>query len=177
MENLFGVSWVWWLLGTFGVAGTVALAIFAPTVLAVIWRIIAKLFQTRIGCAAIVGLLVFVAADIHRSRLDQAELEAQKAAFDLKQKQRDETVAADTLKAVNIALEKQKEAFASIDKDAKEFKDALPPVPSTGNPFAVGPDACRLRAIAGLACRRSEGPETVPTPRSRRTTAQNRRSK
>lgn len=173
MEGLLGISWLWWALGTFGITGTILLAIFAPTILFSVGRFLLALLRamvrTRVGVAILVAAVVFVGADIHRSRLDQKELEQQKAEFEAKQKQRDATIAADTQKAVEAALAKQTADNAAIDKEVGDFKHDLPPIPATGNSFAVGSDACKLRSIAGLPCSEPQGPlNPMPAPKPAR---------
>lgn len=173
MDTIFGVSWVWWLLGTLGIAGTVALAVLAPAVLSVVVqavvRFVGYLLSTRWGCALLAAAVAFVVADINRSMRDAADFKAKTEAFEQAQRDRDERIARETREDVMKEVAAATAESAEIDKGVKEFKDALPPVPHTDvNVFRVGSDACRLRLIAGQAgCGPEKGTLRVPTPRGR----------
>lgn len=171
--DLFGISWLWWLLGTLGIGGTVALAVFAPAVIPLVVqavvRALAYLVSTRWGCALLAAVVAFAVADIHRSISKEAEFRARTEAFEQAQTDRDNRIAALERQKVDLELEIAAKENAKIDAEVKEFRDALPPVPhTTDNPFRVGADSCRLRRIAGQAERGcGEGAGRVPTPRRR----------
>lgn len=171
--TFLGIGWLWWLLGTFGIAGTVAMLVFAPTVVPLVVqavvRFVGYLLSTRWGCALLAAVVAFVVADIHRSTSDEKAFKARTEAFERAQHDRDERIARETREAVTKELADAAKENVKVDEDVKEFKDALPPVPHTGdNPFRVGADACRLRHIAGQVERGcGESVNGVPTPRRR----------
>jgi hypothetical protein len=163
---IWGISWIWYLVGALGVGGTIAFfAIDAVAAMAVFKGLLRFLWRTRPGWAIVALAIAIPLTDIHRSRSDQAAMEAATAAFEQKQHERDKQIAADTRKAVDEALAVQAVNDAATDKRAEDFTHELPPIPATGNPFTVGPDACRLRQIAGLSCRGLEG-TPVPMPKA-----------
>lgn len=158
-----GVSWVWWLLATFGIGGTIALALFFPTVATLIANGLGKLFMamigTRVGVGLIVGVLTFIAADIHRSKLDQADWDKRTAAQAAAQKVRDQKIADDVRAQVTAEITAQQTSDDTTDKKVETF-DATPPARAATAPCdsgVVGPDLGRLRDVAG----------TKPTVRSR----------
>lgn len=164
--ELFGIWWLWWLVGTLGLGGTIAAFVMAPAVAMPVFQAALRfLLGTRIGVGLLVGLVVFVAADIHRSRLDQRVWDAKVASFEQRQKERDQKIADDTRAAVTAEIAAQNVANAATDQKTEDFTHDLPPIPATGNPFAVGPDACRLRNIAGLPCSEPGG-EPAPMPKA-----------
>lgn len=174
MDGAFlGIGWLWWLLGTFGIAGTVALIAFAPTVVPLVVqasvRVVGYLLSTRWGCALLAAGVAFMVADIHRSMRDEASFKARTEAFEQAQHERDDRIAREVREQVWKEIADATAENEKIDKDVKEFRDALPPVPHTAdNPFRVGADSCRLRRIAGQAgCGPGEGDKGVPTPRPR----------
>lgn len=142
---LGGVSWVWWLIGTFGIAGTIALAIFAPSALMLVWNAISKvlvwMLQTRVGCAILAFIIAFLIADIHRSRLDEASWKKQIAAFEAAQTQRDADIAADVRKTVTDELAKDQKADVIDVQEKKDFEQHLDPAKAC----LVGDDAVGLR--------------------------------
>lgn len=161
-----GISWVYWMLGTFGLVGTGLMLWLAPAALVQGFTYALKFFfGTRIGNILLTAIVVFIIADINRSKIDAAEYAAKIAEMQEQQiaagKQRDADVAADTRAAVMAELARQRLTEAKIDSDVKEFTDALPPAPSSftaATPdFRVGDAACRLRAIAGYAGCEPEG--------------------
>jgi len=150
---IWGISWVWYLVGLLGVGGTIAFFVLAPalagTVLQAVFRF---LLTTRPGWA-LMAIMIFVPlTDIHRSRKDEAAFAARTSAFEQAQRERDARIEQETRDKVTAELAEQAKDNTKVDTDVDAFQKDLPPVPATGNPFAVGPDACRLRVIAGLAC-------------------------
>lgn len=172
-----GIGWIYWMLGTFGVVGTVAAFWFFPAITVEVLKFLASfLFTTRIGNIVLAAGVAFMVADINRSESDQAEfaekIAGMQAAAVAAQEERDKSVAEDTRAAVMAALARQRLADAKINSDVKEFTDALPPPPATPSPtapdFRVGAAACKLRAIAGYAGCAPEGAAGgVPQARSK----------
>lgn len=151
---IWGVSWVWYLVGTVGIGGTIALLYLGPAFLtALVPHLLKFFFGTRIGVGIMVGFATFMVADIHRSRSDAARWEAEKASFVQAQHDRDARIAKETRDEVWTEIADATAANTTIDNEVKEFHDALPPAPATAtvNPFIVGDSACRLRHIAGYA--------------------------
>lgn len=175
MSTLLGVGWIWWLLGTIGIGGTVALAVFAPAVFTMVAQAIARLvgylLSTRWGCALLAAIVAVVVADVHRSMRDQAEWAERTAEFNRQQEERDRRIADQTRAEVEKEIAAAKVDDKVIDTAVKdvigEFRH-VEPVPALGNPFRVGDDACRLRAIVGQAgCEPQGRHQSVPTPRRR----------
>ncbi len=178
-ELIWGVSWVWYLIGLLGIGGTIAFFVLAPAVAAPIFQAVFRfLFSTRPGWAIMAALILVPLADAHRSRKDEAAFARRTAEFEQKQKERDERIRAETRDEVTKELADQATSNTKVDTDVDAFKQSLPPVPATGNPFAVGPDACRLRVIAGLACNKDRSSATrLPAPRPRPKAPQHRGGK
>lgn len=159
--TILGISWLWWLLSTFGLGGTVIIVWFFPAVAVKIGATLLNFFLTnRWGNMLGVAIVVFIVADINRSLRDEHEFAARTAAFEQEQHARDERIAAETRITVQAEMAAQAKADTKTDTEVKDFTNALPPVPfADSNPFRVGPDACKLRALAGQpGC----GPQSVP---------------
>jgi hypothetical protein len=78
-----GIAWVYWLVGTLGLAGTIAAFWFFPVVAMSVAKFLATfLFTTRIGNIILAAGLAFMIADINRSQRDAAEYAEQTAADD-----------------------------------------------------------------------------------------------
>lgn len=160
----FGVSWLWWGIGTLGLGGIILLAVMWFTVgpvlvnkiLNAIGYVLVLAWSSRIGVGIIVGALAFFVADTHRSRLDEADWAKQTAEFNKRAAMRDKQIAEQTRADVTAELQQQKADDAAADKEVKEFHDALPPVPALNNPFVVGPNAGRLRSLYGQSSGRSQ---------------------
>lgn len=160
----FDVSW-WkvlvWALTTFGVAGTIALIVFAPALArAAGWAVVrffSFVFSYRLGCALVAAIVGALVADYVRHSIEDDRHAAETAEFNRKQDERDKRIAQETRELVWKEIADATAENAVTDKEVKDFTDALPkPPPETGNVFRVGADACRLRGIAGQAeCGRS----------------------
>jgi hypothetical protein len=157
---------LYWLIGTVGVAGTIALFAIYPAIMGSIWRGIIKLFALilsyRLGCAIVAAIAVGFAVDYWRHSRDDAAYAEQTAAFEQAQRDRDKKIAKETREAVWVEIANATAESAVTDKEVKEFTDVLPPVPETGNPFRVGADAGRLCKIAGQARCGPPSPQGVP---------------
>lgn len=162
-----------WIVATFGIAGTIALIAFAPAfakiALDAVVRFFAFVFSYRLGCALVAAIMAALITDYVRHSIEDDRHAAETAAFEQKQVERDEQIARDTrewvLKEIAVAAPQN----ATTDKEVKDFTDALPKPPETGNVFRVGADACRLRKLAGQAECGSDGAKAVPqadTPRA-----------
>lgn len=158
---MLGISWLWWSLGTFGLVGTGLMLWFAPAMLAMVAKAVLSFFITnRYGNMLAVAIVVFFVADVNRSLRDEHDFAARTAAFEQEQQDRDTRIATETRDEVWKDIANQTAANTATDKEVKEFTDALPPVPhADDNPFRVGDDACKLRALAGQpGC----GPQSIP---------------
>ena len=156
----------YWMIGTLGVAGTIALFVFAPavatTALNAVVRFFSLLLSYRIGCALVAGALAWFVADYVRHSIEDNKHAAEVAAFEKAQDERDKRIATETRALVWEEIANATAENAVTDKDVKDFTDALPPIPETGNVFRVGADACRLRKLAGQAECGPDGAERVP---------------
>lgn len=167
---IWGVSWVWYLVGTIGIGGAIALLYLGPAFLTALVPYLLRFFLgTRIGVGIMVGAIAFMAADIHRSRSDARHWEAEKAAFAQQQRDRDTRIAQETRDAVWTEIANATAENTVLDNEVKEFHDALPPAPPTAtvNPFLVGDASCRLRHIAGYAGCGPDRAQGVPKARSK----------
>lgn len=172
---MFGISWLWWLIGVLGIGGTIALAFIAPTVIPLVFRAIVGVFSyllgRRWGCALLTALVLIPIVDIHRSRRDAAIWEERVADFNRQQDERDKRIATETRAVVEKELAATKKDEDRVDQQTVatigEFKH-VEPVPALGNPFRVGADSCRLREIVGQAgCGPQGRHERMPTPKRR----------
>jgi hypothetical protein len=157
---------VWWMVGLFGVAGSIALFAFFPAVATLIFNAVVRFFglvlSYRVGCALVAAILAALAADYWRHSTEDAKHAAEVAAFVKAQDERDKRIAVETRELVWKEIADATAENAVTDKDVKDFDDALPPPPPTGNVFRVGPDACRMRHIYGQAECRPVGTKGVP---------------
>ena len=161
-----------WAVATFGIAGTIALIVFAPAAakiaLGAVVRLFAFVFSYRLGCALVAAIVAALIADYVRHSIEDDKHAAEVAAFEQKQVDRDEQIARDTREWVLKEIADTAQQNATVDKDVKDFTDALPKLPEgqpavhAGNPFRVGDDAARLRKIAGQAGRGSDGAKGMP---------------
>jgi hypothetical protein len=149
-DLIWGISWIWYLIGILGVGGTIAFFVVDAAAATLFFRaLIGWLWKTRIGWALVAGFFMFEIADIHRSRSDEAAFAERTSEFEQKQKDRDVKIAQDTRVTVLRELADAKQADTTTDTQVQEFHDDKPPVPALNNPFRVGTDADRLRRIAG----------------------------
>lgn len=168
----FDVSWwkvIWWAVGVFGIGGLIALCAFYPVVLAVVGRFFRLVLAYRIGCALVAATLAWFIADYVRHSIEDDKHAAAVAAFEKAQDDRDKRIATETRALVWEEIANATAENAVTDKDVKEFTDALPKPPETGNLFRVGADACRLRSLIGQAGCGSDGAKGVSqadTPRA-----------
>lgn len=147
-----------WGVATFGVAGTIAFIVFFPLLAkAAGWalvRFFTFVFSYRLGCAVVAAIVACLITDYVRRSIEDdrhaAELKEMSAAFRQAQALRDARIAKDTRELVLQEIAAAKVEDAPVDKEVKDFTDALPkPTTPTGNLFRVGDDACRLRSIVG----------------------------
>lgn len=163
---LFGVSWVWWAIGTVGLLGTILMLWLAPTVLlGLVKMLITFCFTTRIGAALLAASIAFFIADVNRSRRDEAEYAYRTAQFEQAQNDRDAKIAADTRAEVLTEIASQTAANTQTDTEVKEFHDALPTIATTdacNDVVRVGANAGRLRTLAGAPLSRPIRTQGVP---------------
>jgi hypothetical protein len=163
-DLIWGVSWIWYLLGLLGVGGTIAFFVLdtAGATLFFKW-LISFLWKTRIGWALVAGFLAFEIADIHRSKLDEAAFAARTAEFEQKQKERDAKIEADTRAAVLTELAQNKTDDTATDKDVKEFQNEhpAPATPAATDNCRIGPDVDQLRRISGTPIGRPGSAQAV----------------
>jgi hypothetical protein len=157
-----------WAIATFGIAGTIALIIFAPTIAKVavdaLVRCCAFVFRYRLGCAVVAAVLAGLITDYVRRSIEDERHAAANAAFVQAQIERDARIKTETRELVLREVSAAATENAATDKTVKDFTDALPAPPPapTGNPFLVGADACRLRQIYGQTECRPDGAQRVP---------------
>lgn len=160
-----------WLIPIIGIPGLIALVLIYPGIMAAISRAIMQLLSwvlsSRLGCAILAAVAMGFAVDYWRHSTDDAEFAQRTALFEHAQKQRDERIRVETRDEVWTEIANQTAANNATDTEVKEFHNALPPIPHTGNPFRVGVAAPKLRSIAGQAERRSQGVKRMPAPRSK----------
>jgi hypothetical protein len=160
---------VWWVLGTFGLAGLVAFWFLAPTAaqltLQAVVRVFKLLLSYRIGCALLAAIAAGLIVDHKRHAYDDQQFAARTAAFEDAQHQRDGRIAQETRDKVLADIANATSENAVIEKDVKEFSDALPAPAPTGNPFLVGADADRLCRIAGKTQCGPSGDQGMPKAR------------
>lgn len=163
---------VWWLVATLGVAGTIAVVVglmaMGPQALFIAARAVREFFRIvlsyRIGCALLAAIAVGLLVDYWRHSRDDAEFARRIAAFEAAQVARDTNIAQQTREAVLQEIANATAENGKLDQEVKEFENELPPTPATGNPYRVGPDAAKLRRIAGQAERGPHGAKRVPAP-------------
>lgn len=148
------VSVIWWIVGTFGVVGLIALWFLAPTVATMVFRAIGAAFSLvlryRVGCALLAAIVAGLVVDHLRHSYDDAQSAQRAAAFEAAQTARDSRIASETRERVWKEIADATAQNTVIDTTVKEFTDALPAAkPDVGNPFLVGADSCKLRALAG----------------------------
>lgn len=133
---------------------------------------------TRVGVALLVAGIVFVAADIHRARLDQRDWQARIALAAQAAAKRDADIAANTRAQVLTELAAENAAKTTAETQVKEFADALPVVPPDKDKICadylrVGNSAEQLRLIAGEPAGRPASATRVPKARWPRLPATN----
>lgn len=171
------IKWVYWAIGLFGVAGTIALLVFFPVIgrglFALAVEMLHQLLATRFGCAVLAAVVVGLSVNYMRASLDEDQFQQRMAQFEQLQKDRDAKIAADTRAEVEKEQAELNRSAALTDVAVKDFTNGLqiaPPSPA-GNPFRVGDDACKLRHIAGLPPCGSERHQGVPGARKRASAA------
>ncbi len=156
-----------WAIATFGIAGTIALVVFAPAIaraaLGAVVRCFALVFRYRVGCAVVAALLAYAVADYVRRSIEDDRHAALAAEFNRKQDERDARIKTETRELVLKEVAAAATDNAATDKDVKDFTDALPTPPPapTGNPFLIGADVCRLRQLYGQTECRPDGAKGV----------------
>lgn len=147
------IKWLWWIFATFGLAGLVAFWFLAPTAAQLTLQFVVRLFRFvlsyRIGCALLAAIVAGLIVDQWRHTYDDEQFAQRTAVFQAAQTARDKHIAEKTRETVWAEIADATAANTVVDTDVKGFRDALPPPPATGNPFAVGADADRLCRIAG----------------------------
>lgn len=178
MDFFADFSWwwktVWWLVSLVGIGGLIAIFAAYPIVATIVVRFFSVVFSYRIGCAVVAAVFAALVADYWRHSIEDERHAAEVAAFEQKQRDRDERIKKETLDEVLKEAAAAAAENAATDKTVKDFTDALPIPAETGNPFAVGADACRLREIAGQARCGSVGVEGVPAPDTGRASIRDR---
>lgn len=154
---------VYWLLGTIGVAGTIALAVFFPAVFSLAFRAVAQFFTLvlsyRAGCALVAAIAAALVADYWRHDFDDKRHAAEVAAFERKQDERDQRIKQETRDSVLAEIASAAKENSATDSETKDFTDALP---KADNLYRVGDAACSLRRIAGQTGCGPDGATGVP---------------
>lgn len=172
-DSLEMLKWAYWLLATVGIAGTIALFVFAPAVgrglVSLAWEMLHQLLATRFGCAVLAAVIVGLGVNYLRASLDQEDFAARTAQFEEAKKALAVKIAADTRAEVEKEQRDLNQSAALTDIAVKDFTNGLPVAPPlpAGNPFIVGNDACKLRTIAGLPPCGSERNQRVSGARKR----------
>jgi hypothetical protein len=173
-------KWGWWIVATLGIAGTIALFAFFPAAASIALNAVVRFFSLvlsyRIGCAVVAAILAALAADYWRHSTEDAKHAAEVAAFEAAQDARDKRIASETRELVWKEIADATAENAVTDKDVKDFTDALPKPPETGNLFRVGTDACRLRHIYGQVECGPHGVERMPKADPRHEGVRDRRA-
>lgn len=136
--------------------------------LTVILPILQTLLQitigTRIGCAILAGGIAFLAADIHRARMDELDWQKRAAAYEAAQKARDLEIDHELAAQVAEKTQQLQQAQEANDQLRRDFDASLKPLPAGDTTCRVGDDAGRLRTISG----QSEGQRVPRLPKARR---------
>jgi len=147
---LLGLQWWWWLVGTVGIGGAVAFLLLAPALAAQVFAVVLQfLLGTRVGIGILVGMAVWFASDTYRSNADRAIWQKRIATFEQLQDERDKQVDSDARAAVRKEIEDEKAATAQTEQVTNDWVKTLPPLAATDIICRVGPDADKLRLIAG----------------------------
>jgi hypothetical protein len=165
----YAAALIWWIVGTFGVAGLVAFWFLAPTAAQLTLQAVVKFFHLvlsyRVGCALLAAIVAGLIVDHKRHAYDDEQFAKRTALFEEAQRRRDDTIAKDTREKVWIEIGNATAANKIVDNSVKGFSDALPPPPKTGNPFLVGADADKLCNIAGKTQCGPSGDQGMPKAR------------
>jgi hypothetical protein len=153
------IACIWWIVGTFGVAGLIAFWFLAPVAARLVLQAVVAAFEFvlsyRVGCALLAAIAVGFVVDYQRHAYDDAQFAARTALFEFAQKQRDDGIAQKTRDKVWSEIADATAANVSIDDDVKDFTNVpaavpLPAVRPVGNPLVIdAADAVRLCHIAG----------------------------
>lgn len=158
-----------WVIGTLGIGGTIVAFILYPAIVTPILNGIGKLFawvfSYRLGCAIAAAIVAAFLAMYWQQSRDNADFAKRTAEFEAAQDARDKRIAAETREEVWTEIANQTALNTATDQEVKEFHDALPPIPHTGNPFRVGAAAGKLRTIAGQVERGSR-PSAAGVPKA-----------
>src|SRR6202165_5176908 len=125
------IPWVWWLVGLFGIGGTVALFIFAPAVANAITLAISDtvraLLKTRVGVAILVaviaGTLAWLDGDLHGRLTERKAWNVANAAAEAARVARDAAVAKKTEAKFQPVLD-------DLAKKVSKYEDQLAKRPS-----------------------------------------------
>lgn len=157
---------IYWVIGTVGVGGAIALACFFPAVAKLLLdgvvRFFALVFRYRIGCAVVAAALAWFVADYVRHSIEDDKHAAEAVESAKANLARDARIKTETRAMVWEEIANATAENAVTDKEVEGFTNALPKPPDTGNPFAVGADACRLRKLYGQAGCGPVGAKGVP---------------
>jgi hypothetical protein len=147
-------AWIWWLIATFGFAGTVFFCVAFPTTAVLVGRAIAgiirRMLQTRPGVAVLVAIVATIAMWIWRDGVVE-ERWAQRYADDkrlaaIASKARDDQIAEDLTKKYQPKIQSLEQLSKSLQKQVADYAKRKP-VTVAGAPGAcrLGADALRLR--------------------------------
>lgn len=146
-------NWIAWglgILGSVGVIGWIAAAVFAPPLALAIWNVVRSVFlsvfKTRLGFGAIVGIAVYFGASWYQHRIDEENYAQRTADFRAAQKARDASIRKDAEAFVRKQIADEFIAQQESDYELSKFNQALDPAAAC----RVGADAPRLRKLWGL---------------------------
>lgn len=156
-----------WLVGSIGIAGTIALFLLYPAIITTIWKAIIAFFSFvltyRIGCALVAAVITAAVVDYARHSYDDKRFAAATEEFKQAQAERDTTIAQQTRDEVWTEIANATAENQVADKQETDFETQLAPAPVSGpNPFRVGADAPALRSIFGQSGGGPRGAKGVP---------------
>lgn len=157
------LAWAGGIIGSIGIVGLIALAIFAPPIAAAIWKAIMSFinwfWSTRLGVGVMVGIAVYYGAIWYQHRVDEARYAKLTAEFKAAQAKRDKDIAAQTEADVRKKLKEEEDDDAEAAKDAAAIAAEVDPDPADSG-VPVGPAvAAKLCHLAGRSC--SSGADNV----------------
>jgi hypothetical protein len=124
--NLNTLSWVFGITSIIGVAGLIALAVFAPAVAQIILKlalnVISTLLSTRIGVALLVGSVCLMVGDIYG---DIHGGKVARQACQAAQEQAEREAAERDKRQGNLADKDAQARLVAMEKDAAAYKEKI----------------------------------------------------
>lgn len=144
--------WILGLVSALGVAGAIALAIFAPALAAALLNgalaLLTRLWATRAGMALIVGALALVAGEIHGRLTENAACEERIAQMkrqgEIDRAARDKEIAEELERRYGPQVVELRRLSDDLQKQVSDYEKRLLAGASAGS-CQLGTDALRLR--------------------------------